>query len=76
MRKPVASRKQARPNIPYYSLKTNGHGYWQPSAELRKLGFTSVDCGFDGPDAWARAEELNSAAREARNRPAALKKAA
>jgi hypothetical protein len=52
--------------IPNYAVKANGHGYWQPSAASRSLGFTSVDCGFDGDDARSKARALNEAARVAR----------
>lgn len=41
--------------IPYYVVK-KGHGYWQPSAAMRALGFESIPCGPDGPEAWARAQ--------------------
>ena len=41
--------------IPNYTIRANGHGYWQPSAASRSLGFTSVDCGFDGDEARAKA---------------------
>jgi predicted nucleic acid-binding Zn ribbon protein len=64
--KPVTKRKQRRPDIPYYSIRSTGHGYWQPKAALRGLGFRSVDCGFDSPEAWAKAERLNMDASEAR----------
>lgn len=41
--------------IPYYTVK-KGYGYWQPSAAMRALGFESVPCGKNGPEAWARAQ--------------------
>jgi hypothetical protein len=53
---PRLHAKPRRPRLAYYTAKVGGHGHWQPSADLRALGFKSVDCGFDGPDAWARAE--------------------
>jgi hypothetical protein len=66
MSKPASERRQHRPKIPYYAVKVNGHGHWQPSGELRALGFKSIDLGFDGPEAWAKAKELNGIARQAR----------
>lgn len=56
--------KLASINIPYYVVK-NGNGFWSPSARMRKLGFKSVPCGRDGPDAWARAQQCNIRWREA-----------
>lgn len=67
MRKPRRIRKRRRPKIRYYTVKVNGHGYWQPGQAIRDLGFQSADCGFDGPDAWAKAERLNAAVRKARS---------
>ena len=64
--KPQAARKHRRPKIAYYTVKVTGHGYWQPSQAIRDLGFQSVDCGYDGRDAWAKAEHLNEQARQAR----------
>jgi hypothetical protein len=43
--------------IPYYSLRRNGRGFWEPRPHMRALGFRSVPCGPDGPEAWAIAEE-------------------
>ena len=60
--------KAKRNKIPNYTVKANGHGYWQPSAVCRSLGFTSVDCGFDGEEARLKAQALNAAASEARKR--------
>lgn len=40
--------------IPYYVVH-KGFGYWQPKKSMRALGFASVPCGKDGPEAWARA---------------------
>ena len=45
--------------IPYYTVRRNGRGFWEPKAHMRALGFYSVPCGADGPDAWAIAEEWN-----------------
>jgi hypothetical protein len=45
--------------IPYYSVRRNGRGFWEPRPHMRALGFANVHCGPDGPDAWAIAEEWN-----------------
>src|SRR5262249_55187298 len=34
--------------------------FWQPTKAMRLLGFYSVPCGDDGPDAWGIAEQWNS----------------
>jgi hypothetical protein len=49
----------AQVKIPYYTLRRNGRGFWEPRPHMRALGFYSVPCGRDGPDAWAIAEEWN-----------------
>ena len=41
----------------HYSVKRGGRGYWEPRRKMRELGFVSVPCGPDGPEAWAIAEE-------------------
>lgn len=46
--------------IRYYVVK-KGRGYWQPTPEMRTLGFRPTSCGPDGPSAWAKAETLNAA---------------
>lgn len=46
--------------VRYYSVR-KGRGYWQPTPEMRRLGFAPVACGPDGPAAWAKAQELNKA---------------
>lgn len=46
--------------IRYYTTK-KGRGYWQPTAEMRAMGFEPTPCGPDGPAAWAKAESLNAA---------------
>jgi hypothetical protein len=63
-RKPKAKAK--RSTIPNYTIKADGHGYWQPSTASRALGFRSVDCGFDCAEARAKAQELNAVSRAAR----------
>jgi hypothetical protein len=45
--------------IPYYTVRRNGRGFWEPRPHMRALGFYCVPCGKDGPDAWAIAEEWN-----------------
>lgn len=47
--------------IRYYSVLKNGRGYWQPSREMRALGYRPVPCGPDGPAAWSKAEALTAA---------------
>jgi hypothetical protein len=49
----------ARLKIPYYSVRRNGRAFWEPRPHMRALGFYSVPCGKDGPDAWAIAEVWN-----------------
>jgi hypothetical protein len=39
--------------IPYYTVRRNGRGFWEPKPLMRALGFSSVPCGMDGPDARA-----------------------
>ena len=48
---------QDRPR--YYVVK-RGRGYWQPTAPMRALGFYSVPCGPDGPEAHAIAQQWNA----------------
>ncbi|MFD2646395.1 GIY-YIG nuclease family protein [Devosia albogilva] len=42
--------------IPYYRVK-KGYGYFQPTDTMKALGFRSVPCGRDGPEAHAIARE-------------------
>jgi hypothetical protein len=42
----------------HYVVK-RGKGFWQPTKIMRDLGFYSVPCGNDGPDAWAIAQQWN-----------------
>lgn len=44
--------------IRHYVVKSS-KGFWQPTRGMRALGFYSVPCGRDGPDAWAIAERWN-----------------
>jgi hypothetical protein len=44
--------------VRHYVVK-RGKGFWQPTPAMRALGFQSVPCGQDGPDAWAVAEQWN-----------------
>jgi integrase-like protein len=45
--------------IPYYTVRRNGRGFWEPRPQMRALGFYCVPCGKDGPDAWAIAQQWN-----------------
>jgi hypothetical protein len=49
----------AKVKIPYYSIRRNGRGFWEPRPHMRAAGFSSIACGPDGPAAWAIAEEWN-----------------
>lgn len=46
--------------IPNYQIRRNGRGYWEPTSKMRTLGFMSVPCGLDGPDAWQVADAWNA----------------
>lgn len=46
-------------DIPYYVIKKDVYGYWQPSAAMKAEGFKNVRCGKDGPNAWAIAAQWN-----------------
>lgn len=51
----------------YYVVKTGKSGaigYWQPTPQMRALGFQSTICGPDGPDAHKIANALNAKWRE------------
>ena len=50
----------AKVKIPYYSVRRGGRGFWEPRPHMRALGFYSVPCGKDGPEAWAIAEQWNA----------------
>jgi hypothetical protein len=45
--------------IPYYAVRRNGRAFWEPTRKMRALGFQSVPCGQDGPEAWRIAQEWN-----------------
>lgn len=47
-----------RVKIPYYTVRRNGRGFGSRGRTCA-LGFRSIACGLDGPDAWAVAEEWN-----------------
>lgn len=49
----------ARVRIPYYTVRRNGRGFWEPNAAMRAAGFKSTPCGTDGPSAWAIADDMN-----------------
>ncbi len=48
-----------RIKVRHYVVK-RGKGFWQATKAMRRLGFYSVPCGPDGPDAWATAELWNA----------------
>jgi hypothetical protein len=56
-----------RIKIPYYSVRRNGRGFWEPRPHMRALGFASVSCGPDGLEAWAIAQEWNRRWQATRN---------
>jgi hypothetical protein len=63
------AQRRRRPKIPCYSFNpTNGHVRWTPGQDLRRLGFKTVDLGFDGPEAWDEALRLNAEGKRARKR--------
>ena len=41
----------------HYRVKRGGRGFWEPTRKMKALGFASVPCGPDGPEAWSIAEE-------------------
>jgi hypothetical protein len=43
--------------IPYYKVRRNKRGFWEPPPHMRALGFHNVPCGPDGPDAWTIARQ-------------------
>ena len=45
--------------IRHYRVR-KGRGYWEPTAKMKALGFRVSPLGPDGPEAWAKAERLNS----------------
>src|SRR6478609_11240842 len=45
--------------IPYYRVRRNGRGFWEPCAKIKRFGFESVPCGPDRPEAWRAAKEWN-----------------
>ena len=47
-----------RIKVRHYVVKRT-MGFWQPTKSMKALGFHSVPCGRDGPDAWAIAEQWN-----------------
>jgi Phage integrase family len=49
----------AKLKISYYTIRRNGRAFWEPRPHMRALGFYSVPCGYDGPNAWTVAEEWN-----------------
>jgi hypothetical protein len=61
--------------IPYYVVpKGRNNGYWRPNAKMRELGFRTICCGKDGPEAWQIAESWNAnwqAVRQGKHLPPA-----
>jgi hypothetical protein len=57
----MAGRRVAtiKDKIPYYTVRRNGRGFWEPKPEMRAAGFVSTPCGIDGPGARTHAKELN-----------------
>jgi hypothetical protein len=53
--------------IPYYTVRRNGRGFWEPRPHMRALGFYSVPCGPDGPEARKIAELWNQHWRDVKN---------
>jgi hypothetical protein len=43
--------------LKHYRVKRGGRAFWEPTKTMKVLGFVSVPCGQDGPEAWAVAEE-------------------
>lgn len=41
-----------------YTVRKRGKLFWQPTAEMRALGFGAKPLGDDGPEAWAEAARL------------------
>jgi len=45
--------------IRHYRVR-KGRGYWEPTAKMKAAGFRVTPLGPNGPDAWAKAEQLNA----------------
>lgn len=58
--------------IPYYQVRRNGRGFWEPNTRMRAFGFVSTACGQDGPAAWAIAEAMNLKWQQSRKTGSAL----
>jgi len=58
MNKSLMARAEHTPRV---SIR-NGRGYWEPSASLRRAGFTGVPLGPLSADALNQADDLNAAA--------------
>jgi hypothetical protein len=43
--------------LKHYRVKRGSRGFWEPTTKMKALGFASIPCGPDGPEAWAIAEE-------------------
>ena len=58
-----------RRKVRYYTPRRNNRGFWEPPKWAREIGFSSIACGPDGPDAWAIAEKWNEKLDAARLDP-------
>jgi hypothetical protein len=58
-----------RVKIPYYVVKRNGRGFWQPTPEMRARGARPMPCGPDGPEAWRVARDAYDAWRACQKPP-------
>lgn len=52
--------------LKHYVIRKGKHAYWMPTPKMRALGFQTVPCGHDGPDAWAIAREWEERYQRAR----------
>ena len=61
----IAYHLARRPQIPYYRVR-GGIGYWEPTTQMKDMGFASTPCGPDGPEAHAKAWACNTEWQKAR----------
>lgn len=59
----------AKVKVPYFTEKSNGRYYWQPSKALREAGWTTETLSKDRAKAIQRAEEINAKVQQWRNNP-------
>jgi hypothetical protein len=64
--------------IRHYIIRRNNRAYWMPTPKMKRAGFSCQSLGPSGPEAWAKAEELNAKWDEVRGsiKPAAPEKIA